>query len=144
MSTTPSPRTPSSAPTNAVTGFARYINASCAAKNKCLAGRKLVVNFYDSHLNGSETRDAEIEACSNDVAMVGTSAVFLTNIDDMRNCKDQAGATTGLPDIPFLTTQSSSNAPISPSRSSRPVSTATRRTSTSRRSMTTSPAATTS
>jgi hypothetical protein len=30
---------------NGVQGFARYINASCANKNRCLAGRKLVVDF---------------------------------------------------------------------------------------------------
>jgi hypothetical protein len=88
---------------DAVQGFARYINASCATKNKCLVGRKLVVDFYDSHANPSETRNAEILACANDVAMVGTSAVFLNTVDDMRSCKDQAGLTTGIPDIPFLT-----------------------------------------
>jgi Periplasmic binding protein len=88
---------------DAVQGFAKYVNASCSTKNKCLAGRKLVVDFYDSHLNANDTRTAEIEACTNDLAMVGTSAGFLTTVDDMRNCKDHAGATTGLPDIPFLT-----------------------------------------
>ncbi len=31
--------------------------------------------------------------------------MFLNNVDDMRNCKDQAGATTGIPDIPFLAAQ---------------------------------------
>ncbi len=36
--------------------------------------------------------------------MVGTSAVFLTSVDDMRNCKDSTGAVTGLPDIPFVST----------------------------------------
>jgi len=36
--------------------------------------------------------------------MVGTSSVFLVSVDDMRACKDKAGATTGLPDIPFVTT----------------------------------------
>lgn len=60
-------------PRDAVLGFARYINASCATKNQCLAGRKLVVDFYDSHANPSETRNAEIQACQNDLAMVGTT-----------------------------------------------------------------------
>ena len=81
-------------------GFAKYINAS----RRQLAGRKVVVDFYDSKLNPNETRNAEIQACQNDFAMVGTSAVFLTSVDDMRNCKDQAGAATGIPDIPFVTT----------------------------------------
>jgi hypothetical protein len=68
-----------------------------------LAGRKLVVDFYDSRLNPNETRNAEIQACTNDFAMVGTSALLLTTVDDMRNCKDHAGVTTGIPDIPFVT-----------------------------------------
>jgi len=89
---------------DAVRGFANYINNSCKQKNKCLAGRKVVVDFYDSKLNPNETTNAEIQACQNDVAMVGTSAVFLTSVDNMRNCKDSTGAVTGLPDIPFVTT----------------------------------------
>jgi hypothetical protein len=36
--------------------------------------------------------------------MVGTSSVFVANVDNMRNCKDKSGAATGLPDIPFVTT----------------------------------------
>ncbi len=89
---------------DAVKGFGDYINNSCKQKNKCLAGRKVVVDFYDSKLNPNETTNAEISACQNDVAMVGTSAVFLTSIDNMRNCKDSTGAVTGLPDIPFVST----------------------------------------
>jgi hypothetical protein len=34
--------------------------------------------------------------------MVGTAALFLKSVDDMRNCKDQAGATTGIPEIPYI------------------------------------------
>jgi ABC-type branched-subunit amino acid transport system substrate-binding protein len=84
---------------DAVEGFAKYIN-----KTGGIAGRKLVVDFYDSKINPNETRNATIQACQNDFAMVGTSAVFLTTVDDMRNCKDKTGAVTGLPDIPFVTT----------------------------------------
>ena len=84
---------------DAVEGFAKYIN-----KTGGIAGRKLVVDFYDSKINPNESRNATIQACQNDFAMVGTSSVFLTTVDDMRNCKDQAGATTGIPDIPFVTT----------------------------------------
>ncbi|MFN8026974.1 MAG: ABC transporter substrate-binding protein [Acidimicrobiia bacterium] len=84
---------------DAVNGWAKYVNA-----NGGLAGRKVVVDFYDSKLNPTETRNSEIKACENDVAAVGTSAVFLTSVDDMRNCKDKDGAVTGLPDIPFVST----------------------------------------
>ena len=84
---------------DAVEGYARYVN-----KTGGIAGRKLVVDFYDSKLNPNETRNAQIQACQNDLAMVGTSSVFLVSVDDMRGCKDKAGAATGLPDIPFVTT----------------------------------------
>ena len=87
---------------NGVEDFAKYINSSCATKNKCLAGRKLVVDFYDSHINTNDTRNGQILACANDFAMVGTAALLVSSVDDMRNCKDHAGATTGLPEIPFI------------------------------------------
>ncbi len=81
-----------------VKGVAKYINATGG-----LAGRKLVVDFYDSHVNPTQTRQAEISACQNDVAMVGTSAALLNTIEEMTGCKDSNGAVTGLPDIPFYT-----------------------------------------
>ena len=80
--------------------FATYIN-----RNGGLAGRKLVVDFIDSHLNDNDARNAIIKACSQDFALVGTAALFLNNVDDMLACKDQAGAATGLPDIPIVTTE---------------------------------------
>jgi ABC-type branched-subunit amino acid transport system substrate-binding protein len=81
-----------------VKGVAKYINATGG-----IAGRKLVVDFYDSQVNPNQTRNAEISACENDVAMVGTSAALLSSVDEMRGCKDSTGAVTGLPDIPFYT-----------------------------------------
>ena len=86
----------------AAEGFARYVNASCPTKDRCLAGRKLVVDFYDSQLTPTGTRNAEIRACGDDFAMVGTSAFTMESVVDMRNCKDQAGKTIGIPDIPFF------------------------------------------
>lgn len=85
---------------DAVNGFAKYVNAHGG-----IAGRKLVVDFYDSKLSDSEARNAVIKACASDFAMVGTSALFLNNVDDQLSCKDQAGAPTGLPDLPFVTTE---------------------------------------
>jgi hypothetical protein len=84
---------------DAMNGWAKYMNA-----NGGLAGRKVVVDFYDSKLNPTETRNSEIKACESDVAAVGTSAVFITSVDDMRNCKDSQGNATGMPDIPFVST----------------------------------------
>lgn len=84
---------------DAVLGAAKYINA-----NGGIAGRKLVVDFYDSKLNANETRNAFIQACDKDFALVGTTALFVTNVDDIVNCKDAEGHATGIPDIAGITT----------------------------------------
>jgi ABC-type branched-subunit amino acid transport system substrate-binding protein len=83
---------------DAVEGFAKYINGQGG-----LAGRKVVVDFYDSKLNPDETRNAIIKACQNDFAIVGTGALFMNNVDDLVGCPDKAGAKTGLPDVPVVT-----------------------------------------
>ena len=62
-----------------------------------LAGRKIVVDFIDSKLSADEARNAVIKACSEDFAIVGTSAIFLNNVDDIEACEDKAGAATGHP-----------------------------------------------
>src|SRR5262249_44155033 len=67
-----------------------------------VAGRKLVVDFIDSKLNANAARNATITACGSDLAMVGTSTTALTSADDIVQCTDQAGAPTGLPDIPAV------------------------------------------
>src|SRR5450432_564766 len=81
---------------------AAYLNSKAGGSG--VAGRKVVVDFYDSKLSPNDARNGTINACQNDLAMVGTSALFLTSVDDMVNCKDQAGQTVGLPDIPSFTT----------------------------------------
>jgi ABC-type branched-subunit amino acid transport system substrate-binding protein len=83
-----------------VEGAAKYLNA-----NGGLAGRKVVVDFIDSHLNADDARNAIIEACANDFALVGTSALFLNNVDDMIACPDKTGAATGIPDVPLVVTE---------------------------------------
>jgi hypothetical protein len=84
---------------DAVQAWGTYIN-----KHGGLAGRKVQVDFIDSKLSADETRNAIIQACQNDFATVGTTALFLNNVDDMVSCKDQAGQATGLPDVPQLIT----------------------------------------
>jgi len=81
---------------------AAYLNSKAGGGG--LAGRKVVVDFYDSKLNPNETRNGTINACQNDLAMVGTSALFLTSVDDIVNCADQAGQKTGIPDLSAFTT----------------------------------------
>jgi ABC-type branched-subunit amino acid transport system substrate-binding protein len=85
---------------NGVKGWAKYVNA-----NGGLAGRKVVIDFIDSKLNADEARNAVIKACSEDFALVGTSALFLNNVDDIEGCVDKTGAATGLPDIAVVTTE---------------------------------------
>jgi hypothetical protein len=81
---------------------AAYLNSKAGGGG--VAGRKVTVDFYDSKLNPTETRNATITACANDLAMVGTSALFLTSVDDMVHCKDQAGQEVGLPDLGAVVT----------------------------------------
>jgi len=83
-----------------VQAWAKYMNE----KEGGLAGRKIVVDTYDSALDPNKARNAIIDACSKDFALVGTSALFVNNVDDMVGCKDIKGAATGIPDYPFTTT----------------------------------------
>jgi ABC-type branched-subunit amino acid transport system substrate-binding protein len=83
-----------------VKGAAKYLNAHGG-----LAGRTVVVDFIDSHLSADDARNAMIKACANDFALVGTSALFLNNVDDMVGCVDKQGAPTGIPDIPLVVTE---------------------------------------
>ena len=84
---------------DAVQGAAKYINA-----NGGIAGRKVVVDVYDSKLNANEARNSFIQACEKDFALVGTTALFVTTFDDVINCKDSKGQATGVPDIGGLVT----------------------------------------
>jgi ABC-type branched-subunit amino acid transport system substrate-binding protein len=79
---------------DAVNAYADYVNDRGG-----IAGRDLVVDFFDSKLSGDEARNATIRACAEDFAMVGTAVVFMTNVDDMVQCPDASGAVTGLPDL---------------------------------------------
>jgi len=80
-------------------GFGKYVNA-----NGGVAGRKVQVDFIDSKLNPNDARNAVIQACQNDFALVGTAAIFLNNATDEVNCVDQAGKATGLPDLGAIDT----------------------------------------
>ncbi|MEX2256251.1 MAG: ABC transporter substrate-binding protein [Acidimicrobiia bacterium] len=77
-----------------VKGWAKFVNA-----NGGLAGRKVVVDFIDSKLSADDARNAMIKACDEDFALVGTTAAFLNNVDDVVGCVDQAGEATGIPDL---------------------------------------------
>jgi len=85
---------------DAVKGWARFMN-----RQGGLAGRKVVVDFIDTRLSADEARNAIIRACQEDFAIVGTSALFVNNVDDLVGCRDKAGNPTGLPDFPVTTTE---------------------------------------
>lgn len=87
-----------------VEGWAKYVN-----KNGGLAGRKVVVDFYDSKLNPNDTRNAFIEACKNNFVVIGASALFVNNVSDIENCQGaingEPGTYLGLPDFAVVTTE---------------------------------------
>ncbi len=85
---------------DAVKGWARFMN-----RHGGLAGRKVVIDFIDTHLSADDARNAIIKACQEDFAIVGTSALFVNNVDDLVGCPDKAGNPTGLPDFPVTTTE---------------------------------------
>jgi hypothetical protein len=85
---------------NGVEGWAKFVN-----KNGGLAGRKVIIDFIDSKLSPADSRNAVIKACEEDFAIVGTSALLLQTVEDMTSCVDKAGAVTGIPDLPVVTTE---------------------------------------
>jgi Periplasmic binding protein len=84
-----------------VRAFAKHQNGT---KGK-LAGRTVEVDFIDSKLSADEARNAVIRACQEDFAIVGTSALFLNNVQPLETCVDKAGQAVGLPDVPVLQTE---------------------------------------
>ncbi|MCU1485440.1 MAG: hypothetical protein JWN67_2186 [Actinomycetia bacterium] len=82
---------------DAMEAYAKYVNA-----NGGIACRQLEVKLWDSKLNPDESKNGLIDACANAVAMVGGNALFNPDVSAMTNCKDKAGAATGLPDIAAL------------------------------------------
>ena len=72
---------------NGVEAFGKYINGTTGK----LAGRNVQVDFIDSKLSADEARNAVIKACQEDFAIVGTSALFLNNVQPLEQCVDKAG-----------------------------------------------------
>jgi hypothetical protein len=80
------------------------VNAWAALVNKHggIAGRKVVIDFYDSKLSANETTNATIQACSRDFAIVGTEALFMDDVSNVVSCKDAQGKPVGIPDLAGL------------------------------------------
>jgi ABC-type branched-subunit amino acid transport system substrate-binding protein len=86
---------------NGVKAWADYVNAQGG-----LACRTVVVKKRDSKLNAEEAKNQITAACADSLALVGTTAVFLTDVSGMEGCKDKAGKATGIPDLADLQTES--------------------------------------
>ena len=82
---------------DAIVAFGKYIN-----DNGGIAGRKLVVDFIDTGLDPVKVKSGMQQACANDFAMVGTTMALFQTVEPMVNCKDKAGAVTGVPDFAAL------------------------------------------
>jgi hypothetical protein len=80
--------------------WGRYINSLGG-----LACRTVVVKEGDAKLSPTDAANAAAAACSDSIAMVGTTAVFLQNVSGMESCKDTTGAATGILDIATLQTE---------------------------------------
>ena len=82
---------------DALEAFADYVN-----DNGGIACRKLVVKLWDSKLSADEAKNGQIDACGSAFAMVGGNSLFASDVTTLVNCKDKAGAETGIPDLPAL------------------------------------------
>jgi len=90
---------------NGIDGWAKYVNNSCKPKNTCVAGRKIVVNHVDPKLSGDTARAGFRQACADSFALIGTGVLLLQNFDDLIQCADKAGATTGIPDFAVVVSE---------------------------------------
>ena len=82
-----------------VEAWAKYINA-----NGGLACRQVVVKAADSKLTADDAKNSVTTACQNSLALVGTTALFLDDMSAAEQCKDKAGAASGIPDLAVLQT----------------------------------------
>jgi ABC-type branched-subunit amino acid transport system substrate-binding protein len=79
---------------NMIKAWASILNA-----NGGLAGRQIQVDFCDSRFDPNTSTNCLIAACQNDFALVGTSALLLTDTSDIDACKNQAGQPAGIPNV---------------------------------------------
>src|SRR5262249_3341326 len=67
-----------------------------------LAGRRVVVDVYDSKFNPIATNSAVATACAQDFAMLGTETLAATGGAEVSNCPNMAGVALGIPDVYYI------------------------------------------
>ncbi|MCD9625112.1 ABC transporter substrate-binding protein [Rhabdothermincola salaria] len=82
---------------DALEGFETFIN-----DNGGIACRELVVEAWDSKLTPEETKNGQINACANAVALVGGNSLFNPDVSTMNTCPDAEGNPTGMPNVAAL------------------------------------------
>jgi hypothetical protein len=82
---------------DALEAFETFIN-----DNGGIACRELVVETWDSKLTPEETKNGQINACANAVAMVGGNSLFNPDVSTMNTCPDAEGNPTGLANVSAL------------------------------------------
>ena len=82
---------------DAMNAYAKWINA-----NGGVGCRQLKVDAWDSKLSPEESKNGLINACANDLAMVGGNSLFNPDTSVLGNCADKAGQPVGLPDFVAL------------------------------------------
>ena len=82
---------------DAVKAFATWANA-----NGGVGCRQLKVDAWDSKLDPTEAKNGILNACKNDLAMVGGNSLFNPDVTDLSNCADKAGQPVGIPNFSAL------------------------------------------
>jgi len=99
MADTGSPLAPGlfQANVDAVKAFATWANA-----NGGVGCRQLKVDTWDSKLDPTESKNGILNACKNDLAMVGGNSLFNPDVTDLSTCPDKAGQPVGIPNFAAL------------------------------------------
>jgi hypothetical protein len=80
--------------------WADHINAAGG-----LGCRQIELIQWDAMLNGNETINGFLKGCESALAMVGTTVLFSSNVEDQQTCPDAAGNPIGIPDFAYLVTE---------------------------------------
>ena len=75
--------------------WANYVNA-----NGGLACRQIEVIEHDSQIRPDLTTNGFLKACEEALALVGSTALFVSDVTALNGCEDGEGNAIGIPDIP--------------------------------------------